>query len=515
MTREVKVLPRVALRLDEERTIRREADPLPVLVLQLKPADVASVPVVLRPHIELVHVRHRVSPDAEKTRRLTVRIVLSGSTSVIDDALKRRVENPAQPEPRQFRHGTERRDRVRDLAPRTGTEHPVLSMQESARLRAQHTPDDAHRPDALRIRAVFETLQLCLEFRKARVKAVFRVLSPVIVQERTHTTQIRPLLHNLPSIDLQRHQPSRLLIKHTFHISPLSHFLIPTFPCSHSPTFHLVPCNDKPLLRPLAPLLEREFEVEETLFPFGHFGRQPVQLAAFARLQQRQLQLAALHLDAVFKEFPASREAVRRREGVAVPQLIRAVRPLRDDEVAVDVRDFAKLRRLAAERIGDAVHAERTVVRLFVEIAAVAPSAVLEDRLIHPVPDAAAHQRIGRVKAVPELLKAAERIAHRMSILADEDRMVAVVMLLAAAEERTLRTRAVRPFAALAHIRPVGIHHRVDVRKRQVPLRRRRPRIARALVVNRTRRIELLHLGIRVLERLARAGLVAERPEHD
>ena len=102
-----------------------------------------------------------------------------------------------------------------------------------------------------------------------------------------------------------------------------------------------------------------------------------------------------------------------------------------------------------------------------------------------------------------------------MSILADEDRMVAVVMLLAAAEERTLRTRAVRPFATLAHIRPVGIHHRVDVRKRQVPLRRRRPRIARALVVNRTRRIELLHLGIRVLERLARAGFVAERPEHD
>ena len=74
-------------------------------------------------------------------------------------------------------------------------------------------------------------------------------------------------------------------------------------------------------------------------------------------------------------QLPASVERVCVRKAVAVQEFERSVVALRHDEIAVDLSDLEKLRRDVALWIDDSVHAERTVIRLFVEIAAICKNA--------------------------------------------------------------------------------------------------------------------------------------------
>ena len=150
----------------------------------------------------------------------------------------------------------------------------------------------------------------------------------------------------------------------------------------------------------------------------------------------------------------------------------------------MDLSDFEKLRRDVALRIDDSVHAERTVVRLFVEIAAICKNAhrlaigsdavrLLPDRLVDPVPDAAAHKRLVVVDDIPVLLEVSKRVAHRMRVFAHEERLACGIRGLGTAVfvlHRLAVRRSVAELALLVHPVDVGIHARVDVRKRVAAL---------------------------------------------
>ena len=151
---------------------------------------------------------------------------------------------------------------------------------------------------------------------------------------------------------------------------------------------------------------------------------------------------------------------------------------------------------LAAERIDNAVAEHLRVVRRVVKVAAIReeafalavgpdPPSVLPDRLVSPVPDASADDRVAGIERVDVRVEASGRVADRVCVFAEEVRLFVVL----AALENALRRR---------------IHVAVDVAVGAV-----------ALVVDdrlRIKRVKRIRRGLHVL---AGARLVSERPEED
>ncbi len=152
------------------------------------------------------------------------------------------------------------------------------------------------------------------------------------------------------------------------------------------------------------------------------------------------------------------------------------------------------------------VHAELAIVRRIAKITAVGPEGVavfipLRQRLVDPVPDKAALQAGVITKRLPVFGKAAEAVAHRMGVLA-EDQRARLIRQGNPLLNRPLRHGRKR----LVHI-DAGIHRADDIGGGRV-----RPA---ALILYRTRRIAGLHPAVERVMACAVAGLVPQRPDND
>ena len=167
--------------------------------------------------------------------------------------------------------------------------------------------------------------------------------------------------------------------------------------------------------------------------------------------------------------------------------------------------DLDELCRHVALGVDHAVAVERTVIRLFVKVTAVGEElSVLPESLVDPVPDAAATERIVPVEDVPILLEVADRIPHRVGVLAEEEAL-ALRHLRAPVVDALARFR--REVAArAARLQPLDlrIHAAVHIRD-----------VVTALPVDGTRRIGRAHRGRGVREADAVSRLIAERPHRD
>ena len=161
-------------------------------------------------------------------------------------------------------------------------------------------------------------------------------------------------------------------------------------------------------------------------------------------------------------------------------------------DVLIGVFHLVGARMRIAERVEPSVAVEVVVVGLVPEVAAVSkPLALfvrLPDRLVHEVPDEAALEGRILLREVPVLLDAAVGVAHRVRVLAEHERLLRRVLhiVLAAGRRRVHRTHDVGV---------VAVH--------------------RALVLNRTRRVDRLHRRALGREVLAVARLVAKRPDEN
>ena len=178
-----------------------------------------------------------------------------------------------------------------------------------------------------------------------------------------------------------------------------------------------------------------------------------------------------------------------------------------------------QFRRHVAERIDNPIAAERPIVREVVEITAVCEEALaatslriyapcfFPNRLIDPIPDAAADERGIGVDEIPILLQVADGIAHRVSILAHDERLARAMLRL----KRLVFLRhamcarlLVAELAALFDPLDRRIHRRVYVRV-----------LVAALPVDRARGINLPHRRDSIAEAVAVSSFVAHRPKGD
>ena len=140
----------------------------------------------------------------------------------------------------------------------------------------------------------------------------------------------------------------------------------------------------------------------------------------------------------------------------------------------------------------NAVHAEHTVVGLVAEVAAVAPvglsrlAVVVDDGLVHPVPDGAADEVVGALHGFPVVHEVAHGVTHRVGVLGD------VVGVL----------HVVRTLDSALHPSDGGVLVGADVDD-----------VVVALVLHGARGVEGLDGLVGGYEVLARASFVAERPE--
>ena len=162
----------------------------------------------------------------------------------------------------------------------------------------------------------------------------------------------------------------------------------------------------------------------------------------------------------------------------------------------MDALDLDQLGRHLAVRGDHAVADEVAVVGLVVKVAAVRQVAlarairqnavgVLPDRLVDPVPDAAARQRVAGVERLPVLLEVPHRVAHRMRVFAQEEGLFRIL-------------------AALGHPVDGRVHVAVDIHD-----------LVGALVVHRACGVHRLDGIVGRLEVFAGARFVAERPHED
>ena len=164
-----------------------------------------------------------------------------------------------------------------------------------------------------------------------------------------------------------------------------------------------------------------------------------------------------------------------------------------DADVLVDPLHFVEdgLGRVVGEQ--DAVHAEHAAVGLVPEVAAVGPVAVARcgvigvERLVHPVPDGGAADEVGRFDGLPVIDQVASGVAHRVGVFGDVERVLDGVSARCGAADPVDRRVLVR-----AHVHDVVV----------------------ALVLYRTRGVEGVQGLVGRDEVPARAGLVAQRPDH-
>ena len=141
-----------------------------------------------------------------------------------------------------------------------------------------------------------------------------------------------------------------------------------------------------------------------------------------------------------------------------------------------------------------AVHAERAVVGLVAEVAAVGPEAlagglvVIVHGLVHPVPDGAADEEIGAFDGVPVVDEVTAGIAHGVGILGDVVGILHVVFSL----DGTLHPRDGRILVG-AHVDDVVV----------------------AFILHGAAGVESLDGLVGSHEVVARAGLVAQAPDAD
>ena len=166
-------------------------------------------------------------------------------------------------------------------------------------------------------------------------------------------------------------------------------------------------------------------------------------------------------------------------------------------EVLVIELDFLHLRRQLAVCKQDAVTAEVAIVRAVAEVAAVrqrifAVAVLVPDGLVDEIPDEAALIERFLVREVRVLVHAADAVAHRMRVLAADERLVAVL------REELLDGGDRRVHLALHVARTVVTAIPEDV-----------------LVMDEARRVCLTEVLAHHVKVLAAAGLVAAGPDQD
>ncbi len=237
--------------------------------------------------------------------------------------------------------------------------------------------------------------------------------------------------------------------------------------------------------------------------------RQPVEQgeASAALRRQRQIEAAAGALHAVQLQPPVELLVVgvaeqvvagdgQRQRGSVEGEAEQLLRPLR----------FEQRRVRGAIREHQPVQAELAIVGCVAEVAAVGPKffaafVAPDQRLIDPVPDKAALQARMCVERAPVALKAAEAVAHRMGVFAQDQRALFL---------RQADPLADRPFGhrreRLILIHP-RIHRADDVGGGSIG--------AAAFILHRAGRILAFHPAVQRVVVYAVAGLVAQRPDDD
>ncbi|CUY74704.1 Uncharacterised protein [Serratia marcescens] len=237
--------------------------------------------------------------------------------------------------------------------------------------------------------------------------------------------------------------------------------------------------------------------------------RQPVEQgeASAALRRQRQIETAAGALHAVQLQPPVELLVVgvaeqvvagdgQRQRGGVEGEAEQLLRPLR----------FEQRRVRGAIREHQPVQAELAIVGGVAEVAAVGPEffaafVAPDQRLIDPVPDKAALQARMCVERAPVALKAAEAVAHRMGVFAQDQRALFL---------RQADPLADRPFGhrreRLILIHP-RIHRADNVGGGSVG--------AAAFILHWAGRILAFHPAVQRVVVHAVAGLVAQRPDND
>ncbi len=168
------------------------------------------------------------------------------------------------------------------------------------------------------------------------------------------------------------------------------------------------------------------------------------------------------------------------------------------------MRRLGELRRRRVPRgVDEPVLAVGPRIRPVVPVAPVSRLAVFQERLVGPVPDAAARERAIGAEDLPVAAEIAERIAHRVRVFAEEERL-ARGLPRKTGGLRQSRASALAHLAALAERRDGHVHRAVEIGQ-PVPL----------LIEDRARRVSRAHGGSRLREAGPAARLVAERPHHD
>ena len=206
--------------------------------------------------------------------------------------------------------------------------------------------------------------------------------------------------------------------------------------------------------------------------------------------------LVLLHADAVLPERP--NDGVVREVGKVVLvhdfHLARLGIEEFDAHVLIDLLHFVVLCFGAEVGAHDTVHAEHTVVGFVAEVAAVAPvglsrfAVVVDNGLVHPVPDGATDEMVRAFHGLPVVHEVAHGVTHRVGVLGD------VVGVL----------HVVRTLDSALHPSDGGVLVGANIYD-----------VVVALVLHGARGVEGLDSLVGSHEVLARAGLIAERPKAD
>ncbi|MNP05609.1 hypothetical protein D3C76_975640 [compost metagenome] len=152
------------------------------------------------------------------------------------------------------------------------------------------------------------------------------------------------------------------------------------------------------------------------------------------------------------------------------------------------------------------VQAKLAVIRLITKITAVGPECLavvifFGQRLIHPVPDESALQARVATERLPVFGKPAKAVAHRMGVLAQNQRACLV---------RHADPFLNRPFGYRRErliLIDTGVHRADDIRRGGV--------CPAAFILNGTRRVGGFYPAIQGIVIRAVARLVAQRPDND
>ena len=144
----------------------------------------------------------------------------------------------------------------------------------------------------------------------------------------------------------------------------------------------------------------------------------------------RNIKFSALYHNTVFNQFPCSVKfiCISEAETVFKNEIIS------DYKIAMYMTDLNEFCGHIAERINNTIVIERSVIRLFVPIAAVSEKTltlavgtdlvgILPYSLIDPIPDATTGHAIVLIKHIPIFLEVSDSITHGMRIFAHPERL--------------------------------------------------------------------------------------------